>query len=263
MVGSLRETTRANQEQDWLKTNLARISGLMQGHRDLPVVAELIMDELTPLVSAQYGAFYLAEDAERGPELRLVGSYGYPDDDDRPTRIPVGRSLVGQAARNRRPITVEELPAGYVTISSGLGQAVPSALVVLPIVVEEQVLGVIELASRHPLHPDPPGLPGAADADHRRQPQHHRGQRPHRRTAGRVPAPDRPNSRPGRRSCRSSRTNCSAPTPNWRRRPPCWPRRTATSRRRTCRSSRRGRNWRPAHSSCRWPPSTSRSSWPT
>ncbi|MFF4894869.1 HAMP domain-containing protein [Streptomyces sp. NPDC001068] len=147
MVESLRETTRANQEQDWLKTNLARISGLMQGHRDLPVVAELIMDELTPLVSAQFGAFYLAEDTERGHELRLVGSYGYPDDTERPTRIPVGRSLVGQAARNRRVIIVEELPAGYVTISSGLGQAAPSALVVLPIVVEEQVLGVIELAS--------------------------------------------------------------------------------------------------------------------
>ncbi|MEU8717341.1 HAMP domain-containing protein [Streptomyces sp. NPDC048663] len=147
MVESLRETTRANQEQDWLKTNLARISGLMQGHRELPVVAELIMDELTPLVSAQYGAFYLAEDTERGHELRLVGSYGYPDDTERPTRIPVGRSLVGQAARNRRIINVEELPEGYVTISSGLGQAVPSALVVLPIVVEEQVLGVIELAS--------------------------------------------------------------------------------------------------------------------
>ncbi len=147
MVESLRETTRANQEQDWLKTNLARISGLMQGHRDLPVVAELIMDELAPLVAAQYGAFYLAEDTVRGHELRLVGSYGYPDDDDRPTRIPVGRSLVGQAARNRRTVTVEELPEGYVTISSGLGQVSPTALVVLPIVVEEQVLGVIELAS--------------------------------------------------------------------------------------------------------------------
>ncbi|MER5447560.1 HAMP domain-containing protein [Streptomyces sp. NPDC002766] len=147
MVESLRETTRANQEQDWLKTNLARISSLMQGHRDLPVVAELIMDELTPLVSAQYGAFYLAEDTEAGHDLRLVGSYGFPDDTDRPTRIPIGRSLVGQAARNRRTITVEDLPEGYVAISSGLGHALPRALVVLPIVVEEQVLGVIELAS--------------------------------------------------------------------------------------------------------------------
>ncbi|MFG2348022.1 HAMP domain-containing protein [Streptomyces phaeochromogenes] len=147
MVESLRETTRANQEQDWLKTNLARISGLMQGHRDLSVVAELIMDELAPLASAQYGAFYLAEEAGRGHELRLVGSYGWPDDDGRPVRIPFGRSLVGQAARSRRPISVDELPPGYVTISSGLGQTVPTALVVLPITVEDQVLGVIELAS--------------------------------------------------------------------------------------------------------------------
>ncbi|MEU0675932.1 HAMP domain-containing protein [Streptomyces sp. NPDC006172] len=147
MVGSLRETTMANQEQDWLKTNLARISGLMQGHRDLPVVAELIMDELVPLVAAQYGAFYLAEDGRKGPELRLVGAYGYPDDDARPTRIPFGRSLVGQAARSRRTITVDELPAGYVAISSGLGQVEPSALVLLPILFEGQVLGVIELAS--------------------------------------------------------------------------------------------------------------------
>ncbi|MFD6555499.1 HAMP domain-containing protein, partial [Streptomyces sp. NPDC058398] len=147
MVESLRETTRANQEQDWLKTNLARISGLMQGYRDLDVVADLIMDELTPLVTAQYGAFYLAEETAKGTELRLVGSYGYPDEDGRPTRIPLGRSLVGQAARSRRAITVDEVPPGYVTISSGLGQTAPTALVVLPIVVEEQVLGVIELAS--------------------------------------------------------------------------------------------------------------------
>ncbi|MEG8277366.1 HAMP domain-containing protein [Streptomyces sp. AHA2] len=150
MVESLRETTRANQEQDWLKTNLARISGLMQGHRDLPVVAELIMDELVPLVSAQYGAFYLAEDGEDGPELRLVGSYGYPEDTTRPTRIAFGRTLVGQAARSRRTIAVDELPPDYVTISSGLGEVVPTALVLLPIVVEGQVLGVIELASVTP-----------------------------------------------------------------------------------------------------------------
>ncbi|MFI5977565.1 HAMP domain-containing protein [Streptomyces sp. NPDC051452] len=147
MVESLRETTLANQEQDWLKTNLARISGLMQGHRDLPVVAELIMDELAPQVSAQYGAFYLAEDGESGPELRLVGSYGRPEEDTRPVRMSFGRTLVGQAARSRRTIAVDALPTGYVTISSGLGQIEPTALLLLPIVFEEQVLGVIELAS--------------------------------------------------------------------------------------------------------------------
>ncbi|MQY09237.1 HAMP domain-containing protein [Actinomadura macrotermitis] len=157
MVQSLRETTRANQEQDWLKTNLARVSGLMQGHRDLAVVAELIMDELTPLVSAQYGAFYLAED-NGTTELHLIGSYGYPEDGDpaapaRPTRFRPGRSLVGQAARSRQTIAVEEVPGGYVTISSGLGSSTPASLMVLPIVVEDQVLGVIELASLRPFSP--------------------------------------------------------------------------------------------------------------
>ncbi|MCS0604830.1 HAMP domain-containing protein [Streptomyces sp. LP11] len=150
MVESLRETTRANLEQDWLKSNLARISGLMQGHRDLPVVAELIMDELVPQVAAQYGAFYLAEDASGGPELRLVGAYGRPENDTRPDRLRFGRSLVGQAARSRRTIAVDELPAGYVTISSGLGHTEPTALLLLPIVFEEQVLGVIELAAVTP-----------------------------------------------------------------------------------------------------------------
>ncbi|GCD97787.1 HAMP domain-containing protein [Embleya hyalina] len=146
MVGSLRETTRANEEQDWLKSNLARVSALMQGHRDLAVVAELVMDELTPLVGAQYGAFYLAEDSATGTGLRLIGAYGLGADDGHATRIPPGRTLVGQAARSRRIIAVDDVPTHYV-VSSGLGRAAPTALIVLPIVVEDQVLGVIELAS--------------------------------------------------------------------------------------------------------------------
>ncbi|MGK5531436.1 HAMP domain-containing protein [Streptomyces sp. URMC 129] len=157
MVRSLRETTRANQEKDWLKTNLAGISGLMQGRRDLSVVADLIMDELTPLVGAQFGAFYLAEEHAGGTELKLIGSYGFPEPTDRPVRFRPGQSLVGQAARSRRVIAVDDLPDGYVTISSGLGQAAPASLIVLPIVAEEQVLGVIELASTRaftPVHRD-------------------------------------------------------------------------------------------------------------
>ncbi|MFF8278838.1 HAMP domain-containing protein [Streptomyces lateritius] len=147
MVGSLRETTRANQEQDWLKSSLALISGLMQGHRDLAVVAELVMDELTPLVSAQYGAFYLAEEAPEGTELRLIGSYGRPTDTTGHDRFKLGESLVGQAARSRRTIAVDGVPADYISISCGLGRTAPGSLIVLPIAVDDQVLGVIELAS--------------------------------------------------------------------------------------------------------------------
>ncbi|GHH32399.1 HAMP domain-containing protein [Lentzea cavernae] len=149
MVGSLRDSTKANEDQDWLKSNLARISSLMQGRRDLAVVAELIMDELTPLTSAQFGAFYLAEDGDDRQELRLISSYGHPEDEFRSTRFQFGQSLVGQAARGRRTIAVDEMPADYIAITSGLGHTSPVNLVVLPIVVEDQVLGVIELASVH------------------------------------------------------------------------------------------------------------------
>ncbi|MGW3370077.1 HAMP domain-containing protein, partial [Streptosporangium canum] len=144
MVQSLRETTLANQEQDWLKSNLARISGLMQGHRDLAVVAELVMNELAPLVSAQYGTFLLAEEISDGAELRVVGGYGHRETG---RCYGFGDSLVGQAALAKRPILVEDIAAGYLTISSSLGAAGPVNLIVLPIIVEDQVLGVIELAS--------------------------------------------------------------------------------------------------------------------
>ncbi|MFD9336201.1 HAMP domain-containing protein, partial [Streptomyces sp. NPDC060028] len=157
MVGSLRETTRANQEQDWLKSNLARISGLMQGHRDLAAVAERVMDELTPLVDASYGAFYLADEIDGATWLTLIGSFGRPaDSPTAPLRVRNGETLVGQAARSRRILTTGNVPPGYL-ISSGLGGAAPANLIVLPILVEEQVLGVIELASFNsftPVHRD-------------------------------------------------------------------------------------------------------------
>ena len=147
MVQSLRETIRANQQQDWLKTNLAQIAGMMQGHRDLAVVAELIMDELAPLVGAQHGTFFLAEPAGGDTQLRLIAGYGLCADKTAPIQYRLGQSLIGQVARSKRSIIVANLPEGYVTISSGLGEAPPANLAVLPILFEDQVLGVIELAS--------------------------------------------------------------------------------------------------------------------
>ncbi|GAA4966212.1 hypothetical protein GCM10023238_37390 [Streptomyces heliomycini] len=124
----------------------------MQGHRDLPVVAELIMDELVPLVSAQYAPSTSRRTATTAPSCGSSAPTATPTTTAGPTRIAFGRTLVGQAARSRRTITVDELPPDYVTISSGLGQVVPTMLVLLPIVVEGQVLGVIELASVTPFN---------------------------------------------------------------------------------------------------------------
>ena len=146
MVQSLRESTRSNQEQDWLNTNLARVSGLMQGHRDLNAVGSLIMNELTPLVGAQHGTFFLADAGEHSDTLRLIGSYGH-DHADPATEFRLGQSLVGQVALTRKPIVVAETPPDYVRISSSIGAAAPVNLIVLPIVFEDNVVGVIELAS--------------------------------------------------------------------------------------------------------------------
>jgi signal transduction histidine kinase/HAMP domain-containing protein/CheY-like chemotaxis protein len=150
MVHSLRETIRANQQQDWLKTNLATIGGMMQGHRDLVVVAELIMDELAPLVGAQHGTLFLSEpdpEVKDGTRLRLIAGYGLRADLDAPVQYQLGQSLIGQVAHGKRPIVVRDVPADYVKISSGLGEAGPASLAVLPILFEDQVLGVIELAT--------------------------------------------------------------------------------------------------------------------
>ncbi len=149
MIANLAETTQVNEEQDWLKTNLARISGLMQGQRDLKTLSRLIMNELTPTVSAQHGAFFLTEGGDAGAEasMHLIASYGYKARKNVPNQFKVGEALVGQAALERTRILVTEAPTDYVKIASGLGEADPVNLVVLPILFEDQVLGVIELAT--------------------------------------------------------------------------------------------------------------------
>ncbi|WP_157407422.1 HAMP domain-containing protein [Actinomadura atramentaria] len=147
MVTTLRESTRANEEQDWLKSNLARIGGLMQGHRDLEQVAELIMRELTPTASAQFGAFYLAEETGDETELVLLAGYGVKRDLAGKVSFGLGEGLVGQAAEERRTIIISDAPGDHVKIRSGLGESAPVNIIVLPIVFEEKVLGAIELAS--------------------------------------------------------------------------------------------------------------------
>ncbi|MGI5284949.1 HAMP domain-containing protein [Nonomuraea polychroma] len=149
MVANLRETTQANQEQDWLKSNLARISRLMQGHRDLYEVAKLTMSELTPLVSARYGAFY-GIDPEGDHELVLIGGYGVRPDRAPRQRFAIGEGIVGQAAAEGRPIVLDDVPPQFITIDSGLSQSTPAQIVVLPILFENRVLGTLELASFTP-----------------------------------------------------------------------------------------------------------------
>jgi CHASE3 domain sensor protein len=148
MVLNLRETTHKNQEQDWLKTHLNTFAQLLQGQRDLDTAARLILSELAPLVNAQQGVFYLMEQENEQPAyLKLLSTYAYQERKHLANRFQLGESLVGQCALEQQRILLTQVPADYVQISSGLGEATPLNLIVLPAIFEHQVIAVIELAS--------------------------------------------------------------------------------------------------------------------
>jgi signal transduction histidine kinase/HAMP domain-containing protein len=148
MIGNLRDTTQANQEQDWLKTNLARFATLLQGQRSHDALARLIMSELTPLVSAQHGALYVLDEADpEEPSLNLLASYAYQRRKHLSNRFALGEGLVGQCGLEKKSILVTDVPEDYIQVSSGLGQAPPRNITVQPVLFEGQLKAVIELAS--------------------------------------------------------------------------------------------------------------------
>jgi signal transduction histidine kinase/CheY-like chemotaxis protein/HAMP domain-containing protein len=149
MIRNLRETTRQNTEQDWLKTNLERFTRMLQGQRDLATVSNMILSELAPLVSAQHGVFYTLASVEDDddPVLRYEAGYGFKERKHLATTFRLGEGLVGQCAKEKKPILLTDVPADYVAINSGLGELAPLNIIVLPILFEGSVRAVMELAS--------------------------------------------------------------------------------------------------------------------
>ncbi|MGE5063406.1 MAG: HAMP domain-containing protein, partial [Myxococcales bacterium] len=147
MIGNLKDQTLKNAEQDWLKTNLARFSRMLQGERDLATVSNLIMSELAPLVNAQYGVFYVTKREEDETKLELVASYGAESPDALKQEFHLREGLIGQAAADRRPILLKDVPPDFVRIGSGLGHSKPATVNILPALFEDEVKAVIELAS--------------------------------------------------------------------------------------------------------------------
>ena len=149
MIGNLKDTTRKNTEQDWLKTNLAKFTRLLQGQKDLWTVSRLILSELAPLVNVQHGVFYIADHTEESTTLNLLASYAYRERKNLSNRFRLGEGLVGQCGLEKERILISGIPGNYITINSGLGEAPPLNIVVLPVLFEGQVKAVIELASFH------------------------------------------------------------------------------------------------------------------
>ena len=149
MIGNLAETTRKNTDQDWLKTNIAKFTGMVQGQRDLLTVAQLLLSELTPLVSAQHGTFYMSEGPDDAPVLKLTAAYAYSERNNIPRQFNIGEGLIGECARRKERILLNNVPGDYVKISSSLGDGTPVNLIVLPVLFEGEVKAVVELASMY------------------------------------------------------------------------------------------------------------------
>ncbi|PLS77041.1 MAG: hybrid sensor histidine kinase/response regulator, partial [Chloroflexi bacterium] len=147
MIANLRDTTQKNTEQDWLKTNLARFTRMLQGQRDLQTVSKQILSELAPLVFAQHGVFYTKDGQAEQPMLKLLSTYAYRERKHLANQFHLGEGLVGQAALEKDRILLTEVPHDYIKINSGLGEATPMNVIVLPVVFENEVKAVIELAS--------------------------------------------------------------------------------------------------------------------
>src|SRR4029077_4046327 len=132
--------------QDWLKTNLARFTGMLQGQRNLAEVGRLLLSELAPLINAQHGLIYQME-GDDSAELVLLSAFAADRDDGRLRRLQVGEGLVGQCAEEKHRMLITDLPPGTTPIRSGLFEAIPRNVVVLPVLFEDRVKAVMELAS--------------------------------------------------------------------------------------------------------------------
>jgi HAMP domain-containing protein/CheY-like chemotaxis protein/signal transduction histidine kinase len=147
MIINLRETTQKNTEQDWLKTNLARFTRMLQGQRDMTTVSQMVLSELAPLVDAQQGVFYVNNGNNGSALMKLLGSYAFTERKNLANEFRPGQGLVGQCVLERERILLTNVPDDYIHIGSGLGQASPLNIIVLPVLFENEVKAVIELAS--------------------------------------------------------------------------------------------------------------------
>jgi CheY-like chemotaxis protein len=147
MIGNLRVTTDRNTEQDWLKTNLAKFSSMMQGQRDLITVAQMLLSELAPLVSAQQGVMYVMDETGDDASLKQLAAYADITESGQPRQYRRGEGLVGQCAVERQRILLSDIPADSIQITSSLVTARPRNLIVLPVLFEGHVKAVVELSS--------------------------------------------------------------------------------------------------------------------
>src|SRR5678816_4308187 len=153
MIRNLKDTTQKNTEQDWLKTNLAKFSRMLQGQKDLVTVGQLILSELAPVVGVQQAEFYVLSTVNDTPQLRLFASYASGGQPTHGKVVKLGEGLVGQCAIDKERILLTNVPSAAFRVASGLSENAAMDVMVLPVVFEDEVRGVLELASLQRFNP--------------------------------------------------------------------------------------------------------------
>lgn len=153
LAGEFREMINQKNEEDWIKQNLVEISQSVLGFRNLNDFANMLMEILTNTVGAQVGVLYISSSFGAGlrdtdtETLSLLGVCGYKARQDLPQSFHWGEGLVGQCAKDRKTRLITDIPDDYLTVASALGESKPNQMLLLPVLFENSLVGVIELAS--------------------------------------------------------------------------------------------------------------------
>jgi len=141
------EISTKNEEQAWMMKNLADLTTYLQSSKDLISFSRNFIQKVTPMVGGKYGVFYLREEKDEEPVFKLTGAYAYKQHDDTNSTISLGEGLIGQCALSKKTISLVDIPKNYINISSGVGKAIPKQILIIPIVFEDKVRAIYEIAS--------------------------------------------------------------------------------------------------------------------
>ena len=147
-IDVLKQGAAATDQQRWLKSNVSRVTGEVQGVASVEEFGERLLSGLVPMLGGGVAAFYVFDEART--HLHAVAAYGLAEESNATTPIRLGEGLVGQCAHERKTVSITNVPSSYLRVTSGLGEATPAQVMAVPAISKGEVLGVLEVASLHP-----------------------------------------------------------------------------------------------------------------
>ncbi|WP_154960152.1 response regulator [Paenibacillus polysaccharolyticus] len=139
---------QAQQDQNWMSSNIARVPELLRGIGSIRQISQMFISEFTPVLGAQLGVVYLIDEEKHPDELRRYGSYAFEENGELGKEVyRIGEGMIGQAALDMSPIVLDHTPDEYVSIGSASGSARAAGIMIYPVVFEDELIGVVELAS--------------------------------------------------------------------------------------------------------------------